>query len=329
MMKAPFRIGPLTFSHGLFLAPMAGFTDRAMRHICHRYGAEIGVSEMISAKALLFSDKKTLALSRIEKEDGPTILQIFGKEPQTIASAIEKLCTTFGETPPIGIDINMGCPVPKIFKNGEGSALMREPRLIEEIVRSARSVCPLPISVKLRLGVDEDHKNVLECALSAERGGATFVAIHGRTRTQMYSGSADWESIKNVKSALHIPVIANGDVTSGEDAKAILRITRADGLMVGRSAIGNPFLFAEIRSALEGTPYTPPSLRERVEVAKEELSIAISDKGEELAVRESRGKIALYLHDFRGASALRARVHKAQTFADVCEAFDIALTQLS
>lgn len=327
MMKQPFTIGTHTFRHGLFLAPMAGFSDRAMRQICHRYGAEVCVSEMISAKALLFSDTKTLALSHMEREDGPTILQLFGKEPDTIARSIEKLCTTFGETTPVGIDINMGCPVPKIFKNGEGSALMRSPRLIEEIVRSAKSVSPYPISVKLRLGVDDEHKNVIECAEGAERGGASFVAIHARTRVQMYSGVADWESIKNVKRALQIPVIANGDVTSGESAIAILNTTGADGIMVGRAAIGNPFLFEEILCALEGVPYTPPTLAMRAEVAKEELSIAISDKGEALAVRESRGKLALYLHGFYGAAALRAKVHSASTYKEVAEAFADAIRQ--
>ena len=325
MSKQPFKIGSHILTHGLFLAPMAGFTDRAMRHICHRFGAEVSVSEMISAKALLFSDRKTLALSRIEAEDGPTVLQIFGKEPDTIARGIEKLTATFGETPPIGIDINMGCPVPKIFKNGEGSALMASPSLIEQIVRAAKGATSLPISVKLRLGIDDAHRNAVECALAAEAGGADFVAIHGRTRVQMYSGVADWESIKNVKCALQIPVIANGDITSGEQAKAILHTTGADGIMVGRAAIGNPFLFRDILCALEDTPYTPPSLEEKIEVAKEELSIAISDKGEELAVREARGKIALYLHSFHGASALRARVHTARTFMDVSMAFDEAL----
>ena len=326
-MREPtnFKLGRHTFPYGLFLAPMAGFTDRAMRHVCHRYGAELCVSEMISAKALVFSDKKTLALSRIEASDGPTLLQIFGKEPDTVARGIERLCATFGETPPIGIDINMGCPVPKIFKNGEGSALMREPELIEKIVRAAKIATDLPISVKLRLGIDDEHHNVVECALRAEAGGAAFVAIHGRTRVQMYSGSADWESIKNVKRALHIPVIANGDVTSAESAVAILEATGADGLMVGRAAIGNPFLFKEILCALRGEPDTPPTLEERVAVAKEELSIAISDKGEDVAVRESRGKIALYLHGFHGASALRAKVHTARTFADVEAAFADAL----
>ena len=325
MMKQPLTIGAHTFKHGLFLAPMAGFTDRAMRHICHRYGAEVTVSEMISAKALVFSDKKTLALSRIEEGDGPTILQIFGKEPETIACGIEKLTATFGDTAPIGIDINMGCPVPKIYKNGEGSALMQSPELIEKIVRSAKGATDLPVSVKLRLGIDDAHRCAVECALAAEAGGAAFVAIHGRTRAQMYSGVADWESIKNVKSVLQIPVIANGDVTSGERALAILDATGADGLMVGRAAIGNPFLFSEILCALEGKPYTPPTLRERADVALEELSIAISDKGEAVAVRESRGKIALYLHGFHGASALRAKVHTASTYADVKEAFATAI----
>lgn len=322
--KTPLTLGAHTFPLGLMLAPMAGFTDRAMRQIAYRHGAELTVTEMVSAKAVTFGDKKTALLAKIEEEDGPTLLQLFGSEPDTIARAIELLTPSLKAAPPVGFDINMGCPVPKIFKNGEGSALMKNPELIEKIVRSARGATDLPITVKMRLGVDAEHQNVIECALAAERGGAAMIAVHGRTRTQMYSGSADYESIKNVKSSLQIPLIANGDVTSGVSAITILKETGADGLMVGRAAIGNPFLFREIRAALLGEAYTPPALDERIATALRELSIAISDKGEELAVRESRGKIALYLHGFRGAAALRAKIHRASTFEDVTLAFNEA-----
>lgn len=320
--KSPLTLGRYTFPLGLVLAPMAGFTDRAMRQIAHRHGAELTVTEMISAKAVTFGDKKTALLTKIEKEDGPTLLQLFGSEPDTVARSIELLTPALEAAPPVGFDINMGCPVPKIFKNGEGSALMKNPRLIEKIVRAAREATDLPITVKMRLGIDTEHQNVIECALAAEQGGASMVAVHGRTRTQMYSGKADYESIKNVKNYLHIPLIANGDVTSGESALAILEATEADGLMVGRAAIGNPFLFREIRAALLDEPYTPPTLDDRIGCALEELAIAISDKGEELAVRESRGKIALYLHGLRGAAALRAKVHRACTYKDILLAFE-------
>ncbi len=324
-MNKTVTLGKVTLKHGIFLAPMAGFTDRAMRHIAHRFGAEVTVSEMISAKAVTFSDKKTLVLARMERSDGPTLLQIFGKEPDIMARATEMLGKQYGDTAPLGIYINMGCPVPKIFKNGEGSALMRAPDLICRIVRAVRGATDLPVTVKMRLGIDSEHINVTECACAAETGGAAMVFIHGRTRVQMYSGKADYETIKNVKNSLHIPVIANGDVASGEDALAILRATGADGFMIGRAAIGNPFLFEEAACMLEGKDYTPPSLDERIEVAKEELSLAISDKGEELAVRECRGKIALYLHGFHGAAALRAKVHQAKTYRDVVDAFAAAL----
>ena len=319
--KTPLILGASAFALGLILAPMAGFTDRAMRVLAHRHGAELTVTEMISAKAVTFGDKKTMVLAKITKRDGPTLLQLFGSEPDTVARAIELLSVALKDAPPVGFDINMGCPVPKIFKNGEGSALMKNPKLIEKIVRAARASTDLPISVKMRLGVDAEHQNAVECALAAEAGGAAMIAVHGRTRTQMYSGKADLQSIKNVKNHLQIPLIANGDVTSGASALAILSKTGADGLMVGRAAIGNPFLFSEIRAALLGEPYSPPTLDGRIACALEELSIAISDKGEELAVRESRGKIALYLHGFRGAAALRAKVHRACTYRDVALAF--------
>ena len=327
--KPPLTLGSHTFPLGLILAPMAGFTDRAMRTLAYRHGAELTVTEMISAKAVTFGDKKTALLAKIEPEDGPTLLQLFGSEPDTIARAIALLAPLTSAQNFVGFDINMGCPVPKIFKNGEGSALMKNPDLIEKIVRAAHEVTELPITVKMRLGVDAEHQNVLECALAAESGGASMIAIHGRTRTQMYSGTAAYEPIKNVKNHLHIPLIANGDVTSGASALAIMEGTGADGLMVGRAAIGNPFLFGEIRAALLGEPYALPTIDERIACAKEELAIAISDKGEELAVRESRGKIALYLHGFRGAAALRAKIHHACTFEDVSRAFDEAKESLT
>ena len=322
--KAPLTLGRHSFPLGLILAPMAGFTDRAMRKLAHRHGAELTVTEMISAKAVTFGDKKTALLAKTEAEDGPTLLQLFGSEPDTIARAIDLLSPLTRAENFVGFDINMGCPVPKIFKNGEGSALMKNPSLIERIVRAAREATDLPITVKMRLGIDAEHQNLKECALAAESGGASMIAVHGRTRTQMYSGTADHEPVKNAKGYLHIPLIANGDIISGASALAVLMATGADGLMVGRAAIGNPFLFAEIRAALLGEPYTPPTIEERIACAKEELSIAIADKGEELAVRESRGKIALYLHGFRGAAALRAKVHRATSYGDVVLAFDEA-----
>lgn len=319
------RIGKVEIKHGLMLAPMAGFTDKAMRLVCHNFGAEYCISEMVSAKAVVFGDKKTHALARLTEAEGPCAVQIFGSEPSVMAEAAATLARgEDGGVPPVAIDINMGCPVNKIFSNGEGSALMKDPDLIYRIVSAVSSAIEIPCTVKMRTGITPDKKRAVECALAAEEGGASLVAVHGRTRVEMYSGCANMQDIKNVKESLHIPVIANGDISSGADALRTLRETGADGIMVGRGAIGNPFLFSEILAALSGGEYTPPSLDERIKTALFQLSVAIEEKGEGVAVRESRKQIALYLHSFRGAAAIRAKINRAETYLEVEEALQIA-----
>lgn len=322
----PLTLGERSFPHGLMLAPMAGYTDHGMRTVCHAAGAELLVSEMISAKAVCYNDKKTESLARLYASDGPTLIQLFGSEGDVLAEAARRLLQgVSGEVAPIGFDINMGCPVRKIVSSGDGSALMEHPEKIEAIVRAVTHATPLPVSVKLRAGIDRAHRNAVECALAAEAGGAAFVTIHGRTRSEMYSGRADREIIKNVKNSLRIPVIANGDIASGRDAIAMLYDTGCDGIMVGRAAIGNPFLFTEILCALEGRSYTPPTPRERVAVAKEQLAHSVAHLGEELAVREGRKQIALYLRACPGAAALRAHIHAATTVKEMHAALDAAL----
>jgi nifR3 family TIM-barrel protein len=312
------KIGNTELKYGLMLAPMAGFTDRAMRLVCHKYGCEYSVSEMVSAKAVCYADKKTHALAKLMCDEGPCSVQIFGSEPSVMARAAEILASgEAGGAAPVAIDINMGCPVHKVYSNGEGSALMRDPERIYKIVRAVSSSIDIPTTVKLRAGVDEKSKNAVECALAAEAAGASLITVHGRTRAEMYSGKADMDIVKNVKLSLHIPVVANGDITSGETASSVLCETGADGIMVGRGAIGNPFVFSEIIASLSGGEYNPPSLEERIETALLQLSVAIEEKGEGVAVRESRKQIALYLHSFRGASAIRAEINRAQTFSDV------------
>ena len=312
------RIGNLELRHGLMLAPMAGFTDRAMRLVCREWGVEYSVTEMISAKAVVFGDKKTLTLAKIGEDEGDVALQLFGSEPDVMAKAVEVMQNgTPGYAKPVAIDINMGCPVHKIYSNGEGSALMKSPELIEKIVRAAVGSTDLPVSVKLRLGVDREHLNATECALAAQSAGASFIALHGRTRSEMYSGTADLESIKNVKSALQIPLIANGDIVDGASAIRALQATGADGLMIGRGAVGNPFIFKEIAAALEGKSFTPPTLEERASMALRQLEYAILDKGEAVAVPEARKQTALYLKGFRGAAAIRAAINKATSFDEV------------
>lgn len=301
------------------LAPMAGYSDRAMRVLASRMGAEWSVTEMVSAKATVFGDKKTAKLARIQPDEGRVALQIFGSEPKIMARAAEILSSPIGEggCRPIAIDINAGCPVNKIFTNGEGSALMKSPELIRDIVRAVSGATDLPVSIKIRAGIDRSHLCAVECALAAEEGGASLICVHGRTRSEMYSGTVDREIIKNVKKSVHIPVVANGDILSGADAVAMLRETGADGVAVGRGAVGNPFIFSEIISALEGAEYTAPTLGEVAECALLQLRLASLDKGERIAVPEARKQIALYLKGFRGASALRAEINRAETYGEV------------
>ncbi len=319
-----FKLSNIDFVHGLCLAPMAGYTDHAMRSICRECGAEYTVTEMVSAKALTYGDKKTFPLAKIYPSDTPCAVQIFGSEPDVMARASE-LLLEHSEIRPVAIDINMGCPVNKIFSNGDGSALMRSPELIGKIVSAVVHATDIPVTVKLRSGIDIEHINAVECALAAEDAGASLVCIHGRTRVQMYGGSADREIIKNVKSSLHIPVIANGDILTGEDAVAMLRDTGADGIAVGRGAVGNPFLFSEIRAALEGEKYREPSLALRIDTALRQLSVAIAEKGESCAVTESRKQIALYLRSFHGAARIRAEINRAETYDDVRRALLLSL----
>ena len=312
------KIGKTKLEYGLFLAPMAGFTDRAMRMICHKLGAEYTVTEMVSAKAVCFGDKKTHKLAKIMDDEGPVALQIFGSEPDVMARAAEILQSgEEGGTAPVAIDINMGCPVNKVFTNGEGSALMKNPDLIYKIVRAVSNNIDIPTTVKLRAGIDKESINAVECALAAEEGGAELVCVHGRTRVEMYTGKADMKIIKNVKDALHIPVIANGDIASYADARLTLLETGADGVMIGRGAIGNPFVFDEIKTLMSGGKYSPPELSERVDVALYQLSLAITEKGESIAIHEARKQIALYLHSFRGAAAIRAEINRAETYREV------------
>ena len=316
----------ISVPHGLFLAPMAGFTDHAMRAVCHAFGAEYTVTEMVSAKAVVFGDKKTAALARIYGDEAPAALQLFGSEPDILARAAEKMSAGVeGGIPPAAIDINMGCPVPKVYGNGEGSALMCDPEKIYRILLALRGATDLPVTAKLRAGIDPQNRNAVDCALAAEAGGAALLAVHGRTRSEFYGGRADRGIIAEVKRAVHIPVIANGDILTAADALSMLAETGADGVMIGRGAVGNPFLFSEIRAAIDGTPYAPPTREERVDTALLELSLAIREKGESIAVREGRKRLSCYLRGFRGAAALRAKIHLAETEDEVKTAFEEAL----
>ncbi len=321
------KIGNLELKHGLCLAPMAGYTDRAMRLVCRKYGAEYSVTEMVSAKAVTFGDQKTFNLARILPDEGPVSVQIFGSEPEIMAQAAYTLAKATDGVRPVAIDINMGCPVNKIFGNGEGSALMKNPELIYRITRAVSSAIDIPTTVKIRAGINQNSINAVECALAAEEGGASLICVHGRTREQMYGGLADREIIKNVKSALHIPLIANGDIVDGQSALNMLRDTGADGIAIGRGAVGNPFIFTEIISALEGREFSSPSIEERVDTALHQLKTAIEEKGERMAIPEARKQIALYLRSFHGAARIRAEINRALTYREVEKALRSALDE--
>lgn len=319
------EFGRVNLPLGIMLAPMAGYTDRAMRLVCRQWGCEYSVTEMVSAKAVVFDDKKTFSLAKIEKDEGPVAVQIFGSEPLVMAEAASRLEAPKEGVPPVAIDINMGCPVHKIFSNGEGSALMRSPELIERIVKEVKAAVSIPVTVKIRAGIDSSHINAVECALAAEAGGAGMICVHGRTRVQMYGGKSDREIIKKVKNGLHIPLFANGDVTSCDSALEMLRDTGADGIAIGRGAVGNPFIFTEVALALRGKEPVQISLDTRVETALLQLREAVIDKGERVAVNEARKQISFYLKGFRGASAMRQKINNSTTYKEVETAFTEAL----
>lgn len=315
------KIGNIGLRYGLFLAPMAGYSDAGMRRVCREAGAEYLTSEMVSAKAVCFGDRKSLALARIREWESPCAVQIFGSEPDIMARAAERLSAGCdGGIPPCAIDINMGCPVPKVFGNGEGSSLMRDPELIYRIVRAVSGAIPVPCTVKIRLGVDEGHLNAPDCARAAEAGGAAAVFVHGRTRKQMYSGDASPEGIGEVVRAVKIPVIANGDIRDVASAAHMLSVSGAAALMIGRGAVGNPFIFSELIAAAEGKEYTPPPLDVREETAMRQLGYSVAEHGEERAVSEGRKQLGSYFHGIPGAAAFRARLNSAVSVADVAAA---------
>ena len=297
------------------LAPMAGFSDRTFRLLCRERGADLVTSEMISAKGLLFMSERTRALYLPREGDAPYAVQLFGSEPETIARAVAIVERDLGGLLR-AIDLNMGCPAPKIAGNGDGSALMRDPVLAGRIVRAAVKTAHVPVSVKFRKGWDAAHENAVEFARVCEENGAAFLTIHGRTREQMYSGVADRACMAAVKRAVSIPVIANGDVHGAASAQDTLRETGCDGVMIGRGALGNPFVFEEIRCALEGREYTRPTLQERRETAMRHVRLALAEKGDH-AIIELRKHLAFYLRGRPDAAKLRTRINTCKTLEEL------------
>ena len=323
------KIGNHVLKHGLLLAPLAGVSDRAFRDICRRHGAEYTVSEMVSAKALCYEqmtkkiDKiKTAPLASVYKYEMPMAIQLFGSEPEYMARAaalIESMdylgCQS--DTAPAAIDINMGCPVHKVVGNGEGSALMKNPRLAGEIVRAVVDAVKLPVTVKIRAGWDENSKNAAEMAKILEASGAALIAVHGRTRSQMYAPSSDNRIIAEVKKSVSVPVVGNGDIYSADDAIRMLEETECDGVMIARGALGNPWIFEEIVARLEGKGYTAPSVSERLAEALTQIEQMIEEKGEYIAIAESRKHLSWYTKGMSGAPRARAEINSAKTLEEM------------
>ena len=303
----------------LILAPMAGVGDSAFRTMCKRWGADEVVSEMISAKAVVFRDRKTFDLAKRTAEETPFRIQLFGSEPDIMAEATSILAESFS---PDGFDINMGCPVGKIVKNGEGSALMRDAHLVEKITRHVVDAAgKTPVSVKIRSGFSREHCNAVEVALAAESGGADRIAVHGRTRDQLYAPPVNLDIIADVVRAVKVDVIGNGDVVSGESAVEMLEKTGCRHLMIGRAAMGRPWIFTEIKNALSGneTPFEVPAGKRLFDVIEEHIRLAILDKGERRAIPEARPQISAYIKGIRGVAAVREKINHAESFDEIRE----------
>jgi len=322
-------IGKIQLKHGLMLAPMAGVTDRTFRLLCRRFGAEYLVSEMVSAKALCYEQRSkrkegarelsgTAPLAALTRGEEPMAVQLFGSEPAFMAEAAKMLEASsyrgcLSEIPPAAIDINMGCPVRKITGNGEGSALMKDPALAARIVAEVVKAVSLPVTVKIRAGWDQNSVNAPEFAKALEQAGASLICVHARTREQLYTPGIDPDVIRRVKEAVSVPVIGNGDVASAEDALRMMEETGCDGVMIGRGAMGNPWIFHQIIAAMDGTVYAAPTFEERMAVAMEHLEGMLSHKGDRVGLAEAKKHMAWYLSGVHGAAAARASIMTAQT----------------
>lgn len=316
------KLGSITTSNNVFLAPMAGITDYPFRKICKAFGAGMMTTEMVSAKGLLYENIKTSELLFVEDKEHPIGAQLFGSDSHILSEMAKRV----EETDVDFIDINMGCPAPKITKNGEGSALMKHPERIGEIVYAVSHAIEKPLTIKIRKGYDEQHINAVEVAKIIEQAGASAIALHGRTREQFYTGSADWNIIKEVKQALRIPLVGNGDIRTPEDAKRMIDETGCDAVLIARGAMGNPWIFKRTVHYLETGELLPePTFEERVPIILEHARALVAYKGEYIGIREMRSHLGHYVRGIRGATQLRKQLMQVETVTDIEKLLDNCL----
>lgn len=308
------KIGNVLLENSYVLGPMAGVTDLPFRLLCKEQGAGLLCMEMVSAKGIFYNNKNTESLLQIHPKEVPVSLQLFGSDPKIVSEMAKRI----EERPFSILDINMGCPVPKVVRNGEGSALMKNPKLVYELVSATVKAIKKPVTVKIRKGFDEEHINAVEIAKIIEEAGASAVAVHGRTREQYYSGKADWEIIRQVKEAVSIPVIGNGDVTSGEQAIAMRKQTGCDGVMIARGAQGNPWIFSELLE-YEKTGKLPdrPDVEEIKKTMLRHAKLQIEYKGDFTGIREMRKHVAWYTKGLHGAARLRDQINQVESYAEL------------
>lgn len=314
MFLKKLKIGNVELRNNILLAPMAGITDLPFRLLCEKYGAGLCCTEMVSSKGLFYQDKKTNLLLNVKDEQSPVAAQIFGSDVEALSYAANYV-SDFVDI----VDINMGCPAPKIVKNGDGSKLLLNLELVEQIAKAVVKASKVPVTVKIRKGWDSQNIVAVEVAKILEEAGVSAITIHGRTREEYYSGKADGEIIKQVKEAVNIPVIGNGDIKSKEDAQKMFQETNVDGIMIGRAAIGNPWIFEEIIRYLEGKEQRKITNQEKLDTILEHINLAVEEKGETIAIKEMRKHLAYYIRNSKEASKVREKINKIETRAELID----------